>query len=642
MGDVIDLFGKDKKKEETEQKNKKIESNGNDFIECYDGYGRKRLVPRDEWKKSVLPNQLKKHWESANELYSDIILSLNDGFEKEVLDAARHLKETDPVKERGYAILAIVYMKNNLYDNAEKTLNDYIKLYGKTGTILTNLAKVYYSQKDISKTMETLWEGLCLDPNQENGLTWWAALNYEEGGNDQYFKSLEKAADLEGSWMPQIFMARYFLEQKEYEKAKTLYEYIINSAKNEISVLYSISGDLGKNGYIKEIIELVAPLYDVNNHDTRAGLNILQAYLQTGNYVEGQKLLNKMMQLKRPDLREYLLKFSNDFEQLKKNDSKDKIMPDKVDYELAVINKPIWYYGLNSPDWLLPKDLVNENIGFFTFSQISGETVSAPAMQQEDDSGRMTRSIPLFLQEVLLFTFNISSKCIIPVAKDIGPVISNKDWNPQSLKEISQRNNLDILVTGSVSGNQEGYDVKVILFESQSQATTTYEMKLCNKGKNDEFTSSVKDIVLKIAKIRKIIALKAGNYYKMPSDDLIPNYLSALGQSLMQSLVDSQLVRFEDMWGERNILHWYLNLALAAPENPVPKILFISGLAKSKSYGSEIYKEFRDQAINLINEEKNGESPARMLLPFVYYLYGMEEEFAAIKDTQMTSGMNKS
>ncbi|HEX2925863.1 MAG TPA: hypothetical protein VHP38_06345 [Ruminiclostridium sp.] len=629
MGSVINFTGKNQKKGASAQQNNDIESPEKDFIEFYDEYGRKMLIPREEWKKSVLPEQLTKHWESADELYFDIFLALNDGFAKEVLDAAKHLKEIDPIKERGYTILAIAYMRNDLLNEAEKTLNEYIKLYGKTGTILINLAKVYYFKKGISKAIQTTWEGLCLDPNQENGIPWWGALNYEAGGIDKYIKSLEKAAAIKGSWMPHIYLARYYLEQREYEKAKPLYKHVINKAKNELPALYIISGDMGNNGYEKEIIDIIAPVYNVNTHDIRTGLNILQAYLQTGNYVEGQKLLNKIMQLKRPDLNEYLMKLSNDFEQMKKNDFKEKTFSGEVEYELAVINRPIWYYGLNSPGWLLPENLADEKIGFITFTEYSPETADS-TVQLKDDIGRMTRSLPLLLQEVTLFQLNVESKCIFPVAKGMGPVVSKTEWDKSYLNEVSRKNNLDLLVTGSVSGCTEGYVIKILIFESQTESITTYETMLYNKDKNGEFLKSLNEIVLKIADLKNIKVNKSHGYYKVPSESLVSDYLNALGQSLMQTLIEGEFFSLEGMWGERNILNWYLNLALADFQNPINKIIFVSGLAKSKGYGSEVYKEYRDQAIKLLSEEKSEESPARRLLPFVYFLYDMQEEFKSL------------
>jgi len=96
-----------------------------------------------------LPDQIKSHWEDANALYNDILFALNDGLCSKVIDAATHLQRIDPIKERGYTMLSIVYMKNSLIDKAEKVLEEYIKLYGKTGIILTNLAKVYYEKQSL-------------------------------------------------------------------------------------------------------------------------------------------------------------------------------------------------------------------------------------------------------------------------------------------------------------------------------------------------------------------------------------------------------------------------------------------------------------------------------------------------------------
>ncbi|PYG85626.1 hypothetical protein LY28_03314 [Ruminiclostridium sufflavum DSM 19573] len=603
-----------------------------DFVECYDERGQKIFISRDEMKNTVLPEQFKNHWNTADALYNDILLALKDEFNDEALDAAKHLVHIDENKERGYTTLAAAYLAKDLYGEAEKTLNEYIKLFGKTGIILTNLARVHYSIGERERALELIWESLCMDPNQEATLQWWIILNSEAEDKKQYLDLLKKITAINGSWLPQLYLARYYLEQRDLESAKPVYEYVLSTAADELPVLYIISGDLGNNGYIDEIIDIAAPLYDVDKHDVMAGLNILHAYIQTRNYIEGQMLVNKMMKLGRPDVRAVLLKLSEDFEIIKKSDSKNSNTNEKIEYELVVTDKPIWYYGLKSPEWLLPKDLKKENIGFLSFADLTDKTEKVTELQLEDETGRMTRSIPLMLQEVLLFKFNAESKLLVPIVKDIGPAVTKAEYSSTQLADAARTNDLDLLVTGCITANQDGYGVKVILFESGSQSVRSYETKLSGTENNDDFVESINNITDEIAKAINIEAAEP-NYYNTPSGDIAFNYLSALGQSLMQSLVDNRFVKFENLWGERNILNCYLSLALSAPENPVLKIMLVSGLAKSKSYGSEVYKEFREQTVKLLSDEQSENDPIKLLVPFVYYLYDMKKEFIAVMDS---------
>jgi hypothetical protein len=49
-----------------------------------------------------------------------------------------------------------------------------------------------------------------------------------------------------------------------------------------------ISGDLGRNGEIALLVELIAPVYDEQRHDPMAGINLLRAYQELGNPDEGK------------------------------------------------------------------------------------------------------------------------------------------------------------------------------------------------------------------------------------------------------------------------------------------------------------------------------------------------------------------
>ncbi|WP_432821529.1 hypothetical protein [Trichloromonas sp.] len=49
----------------------------------------------------MLPDNLRQHWDDADELYGVILSALNDEMFAEVLEAARHLHAIDTLPERG-------------------------------------------------------------------------------------------------------------------------------------------------------------------------------------------------------------------------------------------------------------------------------------------------------------------------------------------------------------------------------------------------------------------------------------------------------------------------------------------------------------------------------------------------------------
>ena len=149
------------------------------MMNIIDQNGRRIQITMDEWREKVLPIALKNHWDNANLLYNDILKAIQNNFISEdnvqkVTD--KFVKEIDTIKERGYNTLAILYLKNKEFNKANELLLEYLANNPKTGTILTNLAKSYYGKDEKEKAMEILWEGLTINPNQNNGLPWYASI----------------------------------------------------------------------------------------------------------------------------------------------------------------------------------------------------------------------------------------------------------------------------------------------------------------------------------------------------------------------------------------------------------------------------------------------------------------------------------
>ncbi len=527
-------------------------------------------------------------------------------------------------------MLSIVYMKNSSIDKAEKVLKEYIKLYGKTGIILTNLAKVYYEQGSEERGLAALWEGLCIDPNQDNGLPWWAVIHADKYGKEGYINALKKASEIEGSYLPQLYLARHHLENKELDQAKELYSYILDIAEDKPQTLYIISGDLGQNGYIKELIEIVDPIYDIYKHDLRTGLNLLQAYLHRQDYLEGQKLLNRIMQIHRPDLKDYLMDISNQFERIKNDRERIEIPEGEIKYELVSLNKPIWYYGLKSPDWILSKKNRNKKIGFLVFSNSGIKEKNQASAEREDDMGRLTRSIPLLMLEIFLFFSDLEPTVFIPIAAGIRPMVSGQEWQKDFLHNLMREQHLDYLVSGDISPQAPVCKTKIMLMDKKNNSDLLIENEFNEDSLEKEIIPIISDVYCKITGNGQLNRIKASrDYYQIPEHEYAAVYLTALGQSLMQTFVENQIVKYDSLWGERNILNWYLQMSLSMPENLIPRILFISGLAKSKAYGSEIYKEFKEQAIKLITDKTIDNKLLEEFLPFVYKIFDMSDEFDA-------------
>ena len=277
-----------------------------DMIRMYDSDGNELVILKSEYRKKVLPDAFEKVKHSSDELYGSIVLALQDGFFEECLSPAKNLAQIDHDKERSTTVLAIALMKNNRLDEAQEVLEGYLKEKGDSGAILTNLAKVLAEKGEVVNSNETLWKALIIDPNQDNALDWWAAIHREKDGDEGFYKAIEMVAQLPGSWRPQLWLARRLLEQKKIDSAITIYRKVLESVPEARDALMMISGDLGNNGYVAQMLDLILPFYDPEKHGPAPGLNLVQASIQFGEKETGLTLCESVERLQRYDLKQHL------------------------------------------------------------------------------------------------------------------------------------------------------------------------------------------------------------------------------------------------------------------------------------------------------------------------------------------------
>ena len=605
------------------------------MMNIIDQNGRRIQITMEEWREKVLPIALKNHWDNANLLYNDILKAIQNNFINDVKDAAIHLKEIDTIKERGYNTLAILYLKNKEFDKANEVLSEYLVNNPKTGTILTNLAKSYYGQDEKEKAIEILWEGLTINPNQNNGLPWYASICKDREGIDGYIDALRRASEIKGSWLPQFLLARYKLNEKNIESAKELLKIALSEGHVTQEALLVISGELGAKGYSKELIELVEPVYDFNKNDIRVGLNLLQAYLQNKEIEKGENLLNKLMMLERPDLKNALLKISNKFDKLKIEEKASTPKKD-VQINMMVLDNPVWGHGLKTSKWFINNKEVKGNIAVLPYADETIREKEIKGYQKDNETSMLSRGIPLYVSEMINYYTDYNNKVVMPFVRDFGPVITNKQYNEAALEDIGNKINADIVITGSVMNAEIGYLIKNTIYNMNDKSSKKIEMFIQKENFGNRFNEMIKELRSELGGYDQ----SNNKFYKLAEDKEVLHYLASLGHSLTQTLIQGKFVDKDLLLGERNILNWYLNMVMAYPENEAIKMMLVSGIEKSKEYGSKVYLEFKKQTLTVMMKSKNEEIKKR-LIPEIYKIYGMDNELKALKEKLTNESSDK-
>lgn len=608
--------------------NKTVEEMQNDpnLIEVYDEYGRQLFVSKEVWRKDVLPGQLEKDWDDADALYSDIVSALRDEFYKDVLGATARLLEIDTNRERAITIRGITLMKVGKIDQAEDIFQNYMDKNGRSAIILTNLAKVYAERGDDAGSFKILRESLEIDPNMDNAVEWYMAIHNEKGGSAEVKSALRDLAQIDGSWRPQLWLARYALEENDLASALNLYEGILDLT-DDSDALMMISGDLGNNGHIEQILGFVAPVYLPEKHGPNAGRNLLEACKQLGNYELGLQLVHKMRMQNWHPFTQMLIDYSNIFEDMKPLDAQDVNLNEEKAGAL-LLDRPIWMYGLGDAKWLeVHKSESSSKIVFLALNAQTDNSGEGVQTQKEDDIGRLSRAVPLFLAEPLYFGTSLSPQVLIFAFPKKGPILMGGKFDWDYLESL-QINDAALFVTGEVSYSEKGYGIALHVWDPTSKKEIA---SLEQKGTKEELGEKIAGLSAsldqKLSEILEWKRIREPSLYSKPPIDQIPVYIEGLAQSLTLTLVSNDYGSSGELWGERNIYGSALALSVSNPKWVAPKFLFASNMLKGDSFKSKVTAEFKKQLVALLRDSKGGSDEFIKISPILLKKFGASDEY---------------
>ncbi|HTQ31585.1 MAG TPA: hypothetical protein VMI53_10280 [Opitutaceae bacterium] len=282
-----------------------------------------------------------------------------------------------------------------------------------------------------------------------------------------------------GGVQAQLAAARQRLEAKDLPGALALYEQVLAEAGDRADVLVAISGDLGVNGHVQPIIELIAPRYDAQRHGPATGLNVLQAYLTVHDTNSAQHVLDILFSLNRPELEERLHGFSNAIAELLEAerrgvlqpppavglDGESDAMPPPIPHiNLVSISKPIWFYGLEpmAAEILPPKEGRLRRVAFGQLALPGLKNVAAIMAQPEDELGRLSRALPLWLAETFYFSPLYAPYAAVGLMDDGQGgkhyALFSTEWTAENLRELARTASdpIDYAFTGALHQTAAG------------------------------------------------------------------------------------------------------------------------------------------------------------------------------------------
>jgi len=409
-----------------------------------------------------------------------------------------------------------------------------------------------------------------------------------------------------GSVKPLLAEAREHLDAKNLQAALAIYQKLLGEDSGtggaggvaaRADVLVTISGDLGSTGHLREITELVGPRYDAQKHGPATGLNLLQAYIALRNVDAAQHILDLLFGLGRPELEDRLHGFSNAIAELMAQGQFAPTAPvspsvgpgeiassdeaattprqKKGPSALVTISKPIWSYGLEDAlGELFPLRDAQKGVRRVAFAQLALPGLEAPetlAAQPEDELGRLSRAIPLWLAETFSYSPLYAPLAAIGVKHSPGNpghyARFPSEWTTDNLRQLVE-------ASGAEAGGAGGLDYIFTGALQEKNGDTTLTLRVWEVRKFRErkkvvlrWTPATADAELSKlhAYLRQFMEWRDGGAalaYAPPTQPL--RWLHTLGHSLTLFLAGKDVLAREQLPPSEPILRDALALAAAS------------------------------------------------------------------------------
>ena len=496
------------------------------------------------------------------------------------------------------------------------------------------------------ETTQDIWFSLCDDPNQEEKLSLLLTYCYKKGGNLAVTSALEELCRIENSVLPQIFLARMALQEKNISHAIELYAKVL--ALTEISdyALFLMSADLGQNAFPEEMIELLFPHYQVDVNNIYIGLNLLQAFRETKRAEEGEALLADIRRKDNPDIHTYLEDFERSFATMRRKESTysvakaqeeppvpndepantnqeekpstglpeeitqapnedqassvDEFMTDTSEEETEgrplVMPIPIWRTNLPGLTDIFPSPDSYRRVGVYLYADTT--YLSSKKDIAEGKSAKwLCESLPLYIGEQLLFTAHSNPIVLFPTMDASKQSLRPLEPDVQSLFALCSKESLDYMITGTITFDNGMYRTRTWILDraKQSARIVTKDILVTDFGRR--FLELIREIMLPFTGTEQSMqsaSAKPEFTYSSPDAPAVASYLRSLGRFASSILSEDHSHQLSET-DEAAMLQEIANLASSDPQKQTYLMMLLSAMYENLQRGSKTYILYRKQ-----------------------------------------------
>lgn len=576
---------------------------GRSSIRVYDEYGRERLIDRKVWRDRVLPQAIRENWHNAEALYSMLAEALGDGYEADIVKAAEHLHKLDRKSARSTCLYGVVLMRVGRIEDAARVMRAYLATNGEDGYVLLNLAKVYSAGGDKAKARETLWRAIEFDPNVDNALQWYGAIEREERGPSAQVRAWQRIAALPNSWRVRLLLARDALEGASLQDALAFYEEALRLAGDPVpaDVLVSITGDLGSHGYLQEALTIGTAHFSAKRHGLTVGNNLIKAHFDLNQFDAAQNILDALYAQGRPDYKSTLDYWAAEIAKARVAKKNERLTPaTPIPVSMVSVSRPLWL-----PDTLPVNLLFPTPARTGPVIAILGSTAS---FQGESPTivlglatvpGTLSRALPLFLAQELFFRTSLPVKTLVPwvTGESQGYVFGQRPWTDDYAAEVATRADVcaEWILIVHLNAKNEPWSVDFRLVRSLG-AACAYEGSATLRRDDpalspQELTSAMQSALLSATGAKAVLPPPL---YDVPAGKAFFPYLMSV-EGLMSLDLARKPGATETLHSPRDIIDRALALALDCPSNVAARMLLVQSVVAMKEVDSSIASEYRQR-----------------------------------------------
>lgn len=552
-------------------------------VRVYDAYGRERLIDRKVWRDQILPQNIRNNWHNAEILYTLLAEALGDGYEADIVKAAEHLHKLEKKSARSTCLYGVVLTRVGKIRDAERVMHTYLGANGEDAYVLLNLAKAYSAGNEKTKARETLWRAIEVDPNVDNALQWYGAIEREECGPAALTQTWQRIAALPNSWRVRLFLAREALEGGRLQDALGFYKEALSVVGDPLpaDALMSITGDLGSHGHLREVLAIGTEHFSVKDHGLSVGNNLIKANFDLNQFDAAQRIVDALYAQERPDYKGALDYWAAEISKAriaKKNEALHLVEP--VAVSVISVARPLWLPDTLPVNRIFPAPARSGPTIAILGSTASfhGESLTI-ALGVSTIPGMLSRALPMFLEQELFFRTGLNAKALIPwvTGETPGYMLGQMPWTDARGAEIASRRDVDAewIVLIHMQAKIDPWTVEFRLVDV-AQAICEYA---------GSATLKVDDPVLDpqhlVSGILSAIREKADGKelpiplpYDVPRGKLFYRYLLSLEGLL--TLKTAKMARgIESLHSPRDIIDRVLGLAVDCPSNVAVRLLLI-------------------------------------------------------------------